>query len=217
MKNKRLTNKERKALWKEKERDKRAWYANGIVNGCLCALTVCVVLMLCMCLVRMGPEIAAAEAPTANSLDKAAAPVQLTEQEPQTETVEECLAKLIWGEARGCSIMEQAAVVWCVLNRVDSDEAYYPDEIIAVVHQKNQFSGYRADNPVLQEHVALAHDVLARWEIEAACVGDVGRVLPKEYLFFDGDGEQNHFRTEYTGGEVWDWDCTNPYVEEQTK
>jgi spore germination cell wall hydrolase CwlJ-like protein len=31
------------------------------------------------------------------------------------------LAKLIYGEARGIkSITEQAAVVWCVLNRVDS-------------------------------------------------------------------------------------------------
>lgn len=53
----------------------------------------------------------------------------------------EMLAKLIWGEARGVHSTEQkAAVVWCVLNRVDSP--LYPDSIEAVVTQKYQFSGY---------------------------------------------------------------------------
>ena len=30
------------------------------------------------------------------------------------------LAKMVWGEARGCSTTEQAATIWCVLNRYDS-------------------------------------------------------------------------------------------------
>lgn len=28
----------------------------------------------------------------------------------------------------------------------------------------------------------------------------VGRVLPKEYLYFSGDGIRNTFRTQYKGG-----------------
>lgn len=41
--------------------------------------------------------------------------------------------------------------------------------------------------------------------------GEVGRVLPAEYVFFTGDGEVNHFQTEYEGGMFWDWSLKNPY------
>ena len=52
---------------------------------------------------------------------------------------------------------------------------------------------------------------MTRWLIEDKCVGDVGRVLPKEYLFFGGDGKRNYFRTEYIGGDIWDWSLDDPY------
>lgn len=121
----------------------------------------------------------------------------------------EALAKTVWGEARGCSRTEQAAVVWCVLNRVDNPA--WPDSITGVVTQPRQFSGYDEDNPVDEDILALVWDVLARWEAEKICVGHVGRVLPKEYLFFGGDGKTNHFRTEYRGGTTWDWSLDSPY------
>lgn len=38
-------------------------------------------------------------------------------------------------------------------------------------------------------------------------------MLPREYLFFTGDGEHNHFRTEWDGGQVWDWSLQSPYEE----
>lgn len=42
----------------------------------------------------------------------------------------------------------------------------------------------------------------------------MGRVLPQEYLYFVGDGTVNTFRTAYySGGEVWTWECNNPYGE----
>ena len=59
--------------------------------------------------------------------------------------------------------------------------------------------------------VAIAADVLIRWEREKREGGEVGRVLPAEYVFFTGDGEVNHFRTEYEGGMFWDWSLKNPY------
>lgn len=121
----------------------------------------------------------------------------------------EYLAKTVWGEARGCSTAEQAAVVWCVLNRVDSES--FPDDIISVVTQPSQFAGYDPDNPVMPELLALAEDVLSRRSIEESCVGGVGRVLPAEYLFFTGDGQHNYFRTEYIGGQTWDWSLPDPY------
>ncbi|MEG1578414.1 MAG: cell wall hydrolase, partial [Oscillospiraceae bacterium] len=127
------------------------------------------------------------------------------------ETPAECLARMLYGEARGCSTTEQAAVVWCALNRVDSEDPYYPDDIVAVVTQERQFHGYDPEHPVLPELLALAEDVLARWSIEGGCVGSVGRVLPEEYLYFTGDGMHNYFWTEYTGGETWGWWLESPY------
>lgn len=134
-----------------------------------------------------------------------------TEQEQEEHNQETllALARTVWGEARGCTTTEQAAVVWCVLNRVDSPD--FPDDILEVLEQPNQFSGYGANYPVWPEILSLVEDVLDRWEMEKTAVGDVGRVLPKEYVFFEGDGQHNYFRTEYRGGTIWNWSLDSPY------
>ena len=80
----------------------------------------------------------------------------------------EFIAKAVWGEARNCDASHQAAVVWCILNRVDS--ALFPNTIREVVTQKHQFAGYHAGNPVDPDILALACDVLARWSIEPSCM-----------------------------------------------
>lgn len=122
----------------------------------------------------------------------------------------EMLARVLWGEARGVpSDMEKAAVVWCVLNRVDA--ARWPDTVAGVVTEPSQFAGYSPDYPATEELKAITADVLTRWERERREGGDVGRVLPAEYFFFTGDGERNYFRTEFTGGVFWDWTLPNPY------
>lgn len=122
----------------------------------------------------------------------------------------EMLARVIWGEARGIpSDMHKAAVVWCVLNRVDAEG--WPDTVAEVVTQPHQFAGYSPDYPATEEFKAIAADVLIRWEREKREGGEVGRVLPAEYVFFTGDGKVNHFRTEYEGGMFWDWSLKNPY------
>lgn len=130
---------------------------------------------------------------------------------PATEEEARALARTVWGEARGCSVTEQAAVVWCVLNRVDSAEPYYPDDIIGVVSQPKQFSGYDPNHPVDSDILALVWDVLERWQAEKSGAEDVGRVLPADYLWFRGDGKANHFRDAYKGGETWDWSLDSPY------
>lgn len=128
---------------------------------------------------------------------------------PDEEEVE-MLARVLWGEARGVpSDMEKAAVVWCVLNRVDA--ARWPDTVAGVVTEPSQFAGYSPDYPATEELKDIAADVLTRWERERREGGDVGRVLPAEYFFFTGDGERNYFRTEFTGGTAWDWTLPNPY------
>ncbi len=134
--------------------------------------------------------------------------VEEAEPEPVINEADvEMLAKLVWGEARGCSTTEQAAVIWTVLNRVDSEDPIFPDTIQEVVTQPWQFIGYDPNHPVEQDKVDLARDVLTRW-----LTGGEGRVLPKEYVFFHGDGIHNHFRIEYQhNGQYWDWSLDSPY------
>lgn len=120
------------------------------------------------------------------------------------------LAKTVYGEARGCSKLEQSAVVWCILNRVDDGQG----SIAQVITAPNQFHGYNSSFPVTDEIKALVEDVVARWKLEKMIDGNVGRTLPSNYLYFssDGTGIGNIFRTTYGGNyEVWDWDCWNPY------
>ena len=138
------------------------------------------------------------------------APPDETERPPWREEAE-YIARTIYGEARGCSTTEQAAVAWCILNRVDSEDAYYPDDIIGVVTQKKQFHGYDERNPVEPELYGLALDVIERWQTEKAGAQNVGRVLPTEYLYFSGDGQHNYFRTSWDGGRQWDWSLPSPY------
>lgn len=121
------------------------------------------------------------------------------------------LAKLVWGEARGVkSKDERAAVIWCVLNRVDAGK--FGDSIIDVATAKYQFTGYRKSNPVTEECYELALDVVTRWELEKRGVKNVGRTLPKEYLFFVGYDGRNWFRKTYKDPDPrWDWSLPSPY------
>jgi hypothetical protein len=121
------------------------------------------------------------------------------------------LAKLLYGEGRGIySLTEQAAIIWCVLNRVDAEGYGMGHSIEYVLTFANQFHGYDPDNPTLDDYgrdlTWLVRDVLTRW---AAC--SEGRVLPPEYMWFEGDGARNYFYDAYQGGIKWDWSLPSPY------
>lgn len=136
-----------------------------------------------------------------------------------TEVDAVILAKVMWAEARGVTgtykgvsaTARKAAVAWCVLNRVD--RGGFGDNIVDVATAPNQFA-YFPDAPVTEDLLELAYDVLARWNLEQNNQADVGRTLPAGYLFFHGDGEENHFRKEFKGdGSYYDWRLPDPYAE----
>ena len=104
------------------------------------------------------------------------------------------VAKMLYGESRGCSIDNQQKAVWCVLNRVDSDD--FPDTIIGVLSQPDQFHGYSTAFPVWDELAAVAEDVLTRWSLEKQGVA-VNRELPKSVLYVTGTGRENGCREAY--------------------
>lgn len=200
----------------QRPRRKRRTISRVCAGACVLAfLTSCCLVLTCWWVVeKLQPEPTEATEPPA--------PVeQPTEQPPEVEAIDplkadrEALARMVWGEARGCSTTEQAAVVWCVLNRFDSDDPYYANcmTLYDIVTQPLQFVGYDPDNPLEPAIQAVVDDVLARWMAEKVCVGNVGRVLPAEYLFFTGDGKTNTFRDRYQGGNIWDWTLDSPYEE----
>lgn len=121
------------------------------------------------------------------------------------------LAKTLYCECRGVpSTAEKAAVAWCVLNRVDSSISYFPDTIIGVLEQPNQFA-YSESAPVTPELEYIARDVLIRWHAERDGDTNVGRTLPAGYVYFLGDGTHNHFTVEWKGTDTWNWSLPNPY------
>lgn len=119
------------------------------------------------------------------------------------------LAKTVYGEARSSSIPtdQKAAVIWCVLNRVDAGRGTIEEVITA----PKQFEGYSPEHPVTEELHVLAHDVLNRWQFEHEGEAEVGRTLPADYLYFTGDGKANYFTKEWQSGPAWDWSLPSPY------
>ena len=134
------------------------------------------------------------------------------EIEEYLSTIEEdliILAKIIYREARGIKITaHKAAVVWCVLNRVD---AGYGKTIKEVATQKHQFA-WNPNTPVREDFYELARDVVIRWLLEKRTIYEVGRVLPKDYLFFAEHEKLNRFRTGYRTKDYWDWSLKSPYI-----
>ena len=111
-----------------------------------------------------------------------------------TEDDVAAMAKMLWGEARGCTRDNQIKCAWVVLNRVDDER--FPDTIQGVLEQPSQFHGYDPSFPVTDELYSVAFDVLTRWSYEKQGV-PVRRELAESFLWFTGNGSENIFREVY--------------------
>lgn len=134
------------------------------------------------------------------------------------------LAKMTWGEAGAVkdqtlpdgrvisSTAQKAAVMWTALNQYDAGIA---DSLLGVITKPNNFYGYDPAHPVQEDLLALAYDVLDRWEREKLGETDVGRVLPPDYIYFTGDGKYNYFCDEFHTNTYYDWRLEDIYAENQ--
>lgn len=122
----------------------------------------------------------------------------------------EVLSKILYREARGMDdVSHIAAVAWCVLNRVDNPR--FADNILDVVWAEDQFC-WIEDTPLTDSCNFFAEDVITRWLLEKYKYTDVGRVLPREYLYFyRGSDGLNCFTATWRGDEIWDWSLPSPY------
>lgn len=157
---------------------------------------------------QINEDIPAAAAQT-SSQASASAGDGYTRQYTSTDAV--MMARVMFLEARGIqSKTEIACVGWTILNRVDAGYG----SISAVITAPNQFA-YSASASTTSDYgydlIALATDVLDRWSREKAGQTNVGRVLPKGYLWYAGDGKHNYFRNQYQGGTRWDYSLPSPY------
>ena len=160
-------------------------------------------LLICIVYARATWEDEAPSAPTATA-EAPAEPEQPEAPEPSeapvyyemyfTEDDVAAMAKMLWGEARGCTRDNQIKCAWIVCNRVDDER--FPNTIQGVLSQPSQFHGYDPSYPVTDELYSVAFDVLTRWSYEKQGI-PVRRELSESFLWFTGNGVENIFREEY--------------------
>ena len=126
------------------------------------------------------------------------------------------LARLLMGEAGGIpSKVEIACVAWVVCNQKDAGFAKTLDGVMV----PNHFNGLRYQGKISDTCKFLARDVLERWSKEHAGYTNVGRGIPRDYLYFMGDlVAHNWFCKEYHKGSLayakahaWDYSLPSPY------
>lgn len=130
-----------------------------------------------------------AEMKAAEEVKKVEAPVM---DRFYTDADAHLLARIIEAEYGGChSDTERSGVGWTVLNRVDHPD--FPNTIQEVIYEPDQFAVEYMDAEVVPDILKLSYDILERWNNEQNGAANVGRTLPRESIYFYGDGVRNYF------------------------
>lgn len=101
----------------------------------------------------------------------------------------EFVARVLYGTALYNSDEGKEAVVWLIINRCES--SIFPDSIIEVCKQPNQFMGYSDDNPVLTDLYNLADGVLNNWRSGGY------RIMSPDYLYMSWSADEIVLRTTF--------------------
>ena len=131
-----------------------------------------------------------------------------------SENDEILLAKMLYGEDRENPMYMRAAIIWCVFNRMEASNKSISDMITPAI-----FPGYMEGNPVKDWAINIIRDVTIRYVLEMNGFENVGRVLPKEYLWYEQfEGHRDHaFKTTLKVSDpnciLWDWSLPSPYKE----
>lgn len=104
----------------------------------------------------------------------------------------EAVARVLYGTALHHSEEAQKAVVWCIINRVES--SLYPDNIEEVCAQPSQWMGYSPENPIIASLYDVADEVLSGWEQGGY------RAISPDYLFLTWSRDEIILKTTFTDG-----------------
>ena len=100
----------------------------------------------------------------------------------EIEKEAEYISKVVYGMGRNHSVNDQMAIVWCILNRVESKG--YPSTIAEVCQQPQQWIGYSDDNPVLTEIYDMVLPILKNWHNNAH------RPMDKSYIYLSWSSDE---------------------------
>lgn len=109
-------------------------------------------------------------------------------QDPYKEEAE-AVAKVLYGTARGNTETDQRAVVWCIINRCESDR--YPDTIQGVCSQEKQWMGYSDSNPIVRDLYDVAYEELTTWHEGGY------RMIAPDFLFLSWSSKEIVLRTQF--------------------
>jgi hypothetical protein len=100
----------------------------------------------------------------------------------EIEREAEHISKVVYGMGRNHSVNDQKAIVWCILNRVES--AGFPSTITEVCQQPQQWIGYSDDNPVLTEIYDMVLSILKDWH------NNSHRPMDKSYVYLSWSSDE---------------------------
>lgn len=192
---------ERKAIWERMLDNARQIQAVSLLL--LCVMTVCVIgarVKLAHDMQIEAQQTAAAEEMRLDIEKQEAirASMVASEQAKANEAAaaarqeREAVARVLYGTAPHHSEDAQKAVVWCIINRVES--SLYPDTIEEVCAQPSQWMGYADDNPVIENLYKIADEVISGWESGGY------RAVSPDYLFLSWTADEIVLRTTFNEG-----------------
>ena len=94
----------------------------------------------------------------------------------------EYISKVVYGMGKNHSDNDRKAIIWCILNRVES--AGYPGTIKEVCQQSQQWIGYSDDNPVLEDIYNLVLPILKEWYNEGH------RPMDRKFVYLSWSSEE---------------------------
>lgn len=100
------------------------------------------------------------------------------------------ISKVIYGMAKDHNINDQRAVIWAIINRVESSG--YPDTVKAVCQQPKQWIGYDDENPVLSSIYDTVMTELKLWH------NDNRRPMDKSFVFLSWSSKEILLRDTFT-------------------
>jgi len=101
----------------------------------------------------------------------------------------EYISKVVYGMGKNHDVNSQKAIVWCVLNRVESPG--YSNDIVEVCRQAHQWIDYSDDNPVIESIYDMVLEILKNWHNEGH------RPMSKDFIYLSWSSDEILLRDTY--------------------
>lgn len=158
-----------------------------------------IILLVCVVCARIPAEARAKEVHETNVAMRAMQEIQMQNEAKRAQEIAlvesyhrseaEAVARVLYGTALHNSEDGQRAVVWCIINRVES--SLFPDSVVEVCQQDSQWMGYSDGNPILKNLYDLADEELSNWRNNGY------RTISPDYLFLTWSRDEITLRTTF--------------------